>query len=155
MKSKLWFALRVAAISMVLFAVWPFVSGAYAPLLSYGASLVRGAFGAGGVEIGGEKNSYFYIPVIAMILAAPGLDARRKLAWVGLALGVMLSFDLLNLATGLTALAEVPGDLYPTVYRSLVWALPVSVILLLVGGNPAGMWAPPVDSTAQAPARRV
>jgi hypothetical protein len=149
MRLKLPFALRAIGLSILLFALWPPVSAAYAAVLSVLTETVRLMFGAEPVGLDHEKYSFFLVPVISIVAAASGVRCMEKLRFIALALASRLALDVFNMASGAYKLAEGGADFgqgpvastISIFYQPSIWALPLLLVVLFLQGDPARLWS--------------
>ncbi|MHB0977513.1 MAG: hypothetical protein ACYC1U_10045 [Candidatus Aquicultorales bacterium] len=158
MSRKTLFVIKAAAVSIVLFLLWPWVSKAYAAALSETVSAIRALFGGVGIDISREVYSLFLIPPLAVIVSASGSSLARKAKFAALATAIIFGFDALSMASGVSDLARGGGgfgaslgvSLATVLYNTLCWALPIFAVVLFIRGRPAELWESVAPPTAKA-----
>jgi hypothetical protein len=92
------------------------------------------------------------IAITSVILAARGIDWRRKILYAVIALGGFVAFDRLFDALGLTERMsgfgfESVGTALGLIYIVATYTYPLAVLVVVTGRDPSVLWTRPVEST--------
>ncbi|MHB0976867.1 MAG: hypothetical protein ACYC1U_06705 [Candidatus Aquicultorales bacterium] len=149
MNRKALFLGKAVGIAILAFVLWPLFSRVYLGVVGSAASFVRVSFGFEPVDVFKERFSLFLIPALALIWGSTE-EYRRKLVFSAVGTAVLLSLDVINLSTGLQAVASGGGQygssavssIAIVVYHSYGWLIPLTTIFLFTGGDAAMLWEP-------------
>jgi len=103
---RLLYLIKAILISVVLFALWSWISSIYVALLSSVSSYFREIFGASSVTIKKDTFSFFIIPALSLILASSD-NLSRKLKYLGVSVAILFLYQVFSIATGIAGLASM------------------------------------------------
>lgn len=151
MKAKLFFLTKVFTLTIFFFVLWPKLERIYVDLIATVAIFLRGLLSTASLKSFEIESFYFIIPFLSVLIAANGIPIRHKLKWLALGLIFFIAFDILTVASGITALASqirsgakeltLMSELAGFTYQALCMTLPFLALLVALGGKLDQLWA--------------
>jgi len=157
-KAKSLFVIKTIALSALLFLLYAHVAVGYEWIIAGSATFLRKLFLASPVVSAKVKSVYYLIPFISALLAASGLELKRKLRWAAIGFVSYCFFDILTVASGLAVIVvrtqPVSNNLFitsgviPAVHNLLLRILPYILLWFAINGKIENLWAPLVSAAS-------